>query len=89
MSVGDFEGMDCDDFEALCAVRAERDDMQRRESWERARTLGVLSVSPWSKRGLRPEKVWPLPWDKPRRAPERTAEDNRRNIELLARLVGK
>lgn len=64
MSVSDFEEMDTDEFSAMLDVWHEHEDGARRESWERARIVGTLAVSPWVKGRTRPERILPLPWDK-------------------------
>lgn len=94
MSLEDFEGLDTDEFDVMLSVWHECEDNKRREAWERARIIGTLSVSPWVKGRLRPERVLPLPWDKSRasnasnmktRKPVSKEEDLRR----LKILMGK
>lgn len=67
MGVGDFEGMDTDEFLACCRAFDRHVEASARGAWERARIVGVLAISPYSKHSLRPERVLPLPWDKGKR----------------------
>jgi hypothetical protein len=34
--------------------------------WERMRLLATISIMPWTKTKVKPEKLLPLPWDKPK-----------------------
>lgn len=92
MSVEDFELMDFDDFwEVSKAYReAEKETMQG--EWNRMRLLATYVVMPYSK-GITPEKLLPLPWDKetamgksqPRHKMSR-AEHRKRMAEVLKRI---
>lgn len=64
MSVEDFECMDTDEFSSACNVFNEHEDSLYRSSWERARIIGALCVSPYAKGRVRPEKILPFPWEK-------------------------
>lgn len=91
MSVSDFEGMDFDEFNALCRVFSEHEDEIRHDAWERARIVGTLAVSPYVKGHPKPQKILPLPWDegaamkrqRTQRPPLSREEDKKRLEELM------
>lgn len=95
MSVSDFEEMDTDEFSAMLDVWNEHEDGTRRESWERARIVGALAVSPWVKGRTRPERILPLPWDKAnaqsfKRSPQSAKPLSREeDMKRLKALMGK
>lgn len=64
MSVEDFECMDTDEFSSACNIFNEHEESLYRSSWERARIVGALCVSPYAKGRVRPEKLLPFPWEK-------------------------
>lgn len=93
MSVDDFEGMDTDEFQAVCTAFNEHEDNLRHDAWERARIVGTLSVSPYVKGKANPMRILPLPWDgaqkrKPSRPIPGKAEDKRR-LEALMKSLRK
>ena len=63
LSFADFCMLTPREFEAVCDAVNEHDDGEQRAAWERARIIGALSVSPWSKGNVELRKVLPLPWD--------------------------
>lgn len=87
----DFEGMDKDEFEAACASFADHEEQAERSRWERARTLGLMSLQPWSRTRLTPEKVLPFPWDMKAPEPERvtmTKAERRKRMEAMKKKLG-
>lgn len=95
LSVRDFEGMDADEFSALCDVFNEHCESLRRDGWERARIVGTLAVSPYVKGGARPQRILPLPWDgnaaaKSRHTEPLSREEDKRRLEnLMSAIKGK
>lgn len=73
LSFEDFGLLTPSEFQAIAAARHRYDDDREREAWERARIVGVMSVSPWSGKSVDPKRVLPLPWDQRREAQAMTA----------------
>ena len=92
LSFEDFGLLTPSEFRAISEARHRYDDYREREAWERARIVGVMSVSPWSGKSVDPKRVLPLPWDQRQEArpepPEQkpaTKEEARRAFEALMR----
>lgn len=84
------------EFRAIVNAVADHDDNQQRGAWERARIIGCMSLLPWSKGGVRPEAVLPLPWDNDRAAashakPSRaeTREEAKANLGKLLKRINE
>lgn len=90
------------EFQAVVDAVATHDDNRERGAWERARIVGCMSLSPWSKGGVKPKTVLPLPWDGEKRKRkvndsqlsqlqrEETKEEAKENLgKLLNRIKGK
>lgn len=82
------------EFQAVVDAVSTHDDNQQRGAWERARIIGCMSLTPWSKSGVRPESVLPLPWDGERRenTPEKpprveTKEEAKKRLDELLKHV--
>ena len=91
LSFEDFGLLTPSEFYAVCQARHRHDEELEREAWERARIVGVMSVSPWSGKTLDPKRVLPLPWDRqtghaeqPEHRPA-TREEAQRAFESLMR----
>ena len=76
---------------AVCQARHRHVEELEREAWERARIVGVMSVSPWSGKSVDPKRILPLPWDRqtdhteqPEQRPA-TREEARLAFEALMR----
>lgn len=95
LSYEDFSLLTPAEFSAVSRARAEHEESWMRDGWERARIVGTLSVSPWSKGRLEPSKVLPLPWDgqaarREERTPIPSKAEARANFEaLMARIKRK
>ena len=89
LSFEDFGLLTPSEFQAIAAARHRYDDDREREAWERARIVGVMSVSPWSGKSVDPKRVLPLPWDqRQEERPEQkvaTKEEAQRAFEALMR----
>lgn len=59
MSLDDFDRCDPSEFQAILKAW----DMGERAKWERMRIHAAISLIPWSKSGISPSKICPLPWD--------------------------
>lgn len=59
MSLDDFDRCDPSEFKAILKAW----DMGERAKWERMRIQAAISVLPWTKTGMSPSKICPLPWD--------------------------
>lgn len=77
---------------------ATHDDNRERGAWERARIVGCMSLSPWSKGGVKPKTVLPLPWDGEKRERgvsdcqplrEETKEEAKANLGKLLNRIKK
>lgn len=99
MSVDDFLGMDTDEFDAVAKGFSSHEEQIEREKWERMRLLGLMAVQPWSKKKLTPEKLLPLPWDKPstladggeaqnKQAKRLSKEEHKKRAMEMLRLLG-
>lgn len=85
------------EFQAVVNTVAEHDDNQQRGAWERARIIGCMSLSPWSKGAVTPENVLPLPWDREKRKhaesetpiPTETKEEAKENLDKLLKRIKK
>lgn len=84
------------EFQKVVDAISQHDDNAERGAWERARIIGCLSLAPWSKGGVKPESVLPLPWDKKDSALKGTAqnhghvetkEEAKENLEKLLKRV--
>lgn len=93
MSVDDFEGMDTDEFQAVCTAFNEHEDNLRHDAWERARIVGTLSVSPYVKGKANPMRILPLPWDKGnthgQRSRPRKPGSREEDLKRLKAIMGK
>lgn len=94
LSYEDFSLLTPAEFSAVARSREEYEERQMRDGWERARIVGTLCVSPWSKGRLEPSKVLPLPWDgkdrpQEERKPIPGKAEARANFEALMRRIGK
>lgn len=82
------------EFQKVVDAVSEHDDNAERGAWERVRIVGCLALAPWSKGGVKPESVLPLPWDKKDGVLKSTAqnqghmetkEEAKKNLEKLLR----
>lgn len=86
LSFEDFGLLTPSEFRAISEARHRYDDDREREAWERARIVGVMSVSPWSGKSVDPKRVLPLPWDQRHEPTEQrpaTKEEAQRAFEAL------
>ena len=92
MSVEDFELMDFDDFWEVSKAYREAEKEAMQGEWNRMRLLATYVVMPYSK-GITPEKLLPLPWDKetsigkPQQTRHMSRADHRKRMaEVLERI---
>lgn len=53
------------EFQSVLDSYTEREQQRSRDMWECMRMLAAVSVSPFSKGRVRPEKLLKFPWDTP------------------------
>lgn len=64
LAYDDFCRLTPGEYAAVYEAYADNADALRRDEWERTRTAAWLSLQPYIKRGVTPERLLPLPWDR-------------------------
>lgn len=97
LSYDDFCRLQMREFTACCKAYNERRTAEMRGDWERMRMLATIVVQPHVKGKLTPQKLLPLPWEKPKARRKKgqeslkpiTAEESKARFEkLLGRING-
>lgn len=70
----DFCRLTPDEFAAVYEAYADNADALRRDKWERTRTAAWLALQPYMKKGMRPERMLPLPWDRQNAQPHQAGQ---------------
>lgn len=88
LSLGDFALLTPEEFGKVCEEWRQGEEERRREEWERMRLLATITIQPHVKGRMRPEKLLPFPWEKPKtvRGKAMSAADRGK---LIRRLEGK
>lgn len=93
MSFDDFCRCYYDEFDAIWRAWKDAEEARTRDAWERTRLLAAITIQPHVKRKLTPQKLVPLPWDKPtgkarskkQSAPQLSATERRKRFEDIAK----
>ncbi len=85
MPLADFALLTPEEFAAVCDEWRRGEEERRREEWERMRLLATITIQPHVKGRMRPEKLLPFPWEKPKTVKGRAMpiEERRKLIERL------
>lgn len=63
LSLPDFCALTPEEWDAVCRSWHESREALERESWERVRWLGAVTVQPHIRRSISPRALLRLPWD--------------------------
>ncbi len=91
MPYDDFCALTPEEFSHIYKAYSEERTARYQDNWERMRMLGVICVSPYSRKGTTPHRLLPLPWDraKPKKAaPAVPKEDALRRFEEVLKKMG-
>lgn len=91
ISLPDFRQLTPGELEAALRAHREREELRRRDDWERMRLLAVMVMQPHCRKRLSPGKLLPFPWERKERVgaaiPDK--ETARRRFEDLVRRSGQ
>ena len=90
MSYDDFCRLTPDEFWHVCKAFADYAEADSRGEWERMRMLAAITVQPHVKGRVTPQKLLPLPWEKPRKSKTEkpvSKEESKRRFEALLERV--
>ena len=82
------------EFESICKAYHDQREAEYQDGWERTRAIIVATLRPHMKGRPTAQKVYPLPWDKAKKKPQKsgakplTAEESKARFEkLVARVM--
>ncbi len=85
MSISDFERCTPSEFTSIATRWRSMRDQDRKDRWERMRTLATVFLAPWTRKKLNPKEVIPLAWDKK----DNPAQPERSTIERMKKMEAK
>ena len=91
LSYDDFCRMLPEEFEQVSKAFAEQREAESRGDWERMRLLATITVQPYVKGRLTPQKLLPLPWEKqmPKKGQKPVSkEESKARFEALVKRMG-
>lgn len=93
LSVADFDRLTPDEFSAIADAWQQNRDNADRTAWEIARTSAAILIRPHITRSVTPERLLPLPWDKPaaeaqKKAPRLTKEQQDARFKEIVQRLG-
>lgn len=86
MSYDDFCRLSPQEFSLIYDAWVKRDETRERAEWERMRLLATITIQPHVKGHMRPEKLLPFPWEKPKviKGKPMSLEERRKIMEKLS-----
>ena len=60
----DFCSLTPGEFSYIYRAYSKDREAQRRDNWERMRMLAAITIQPYAKKGMTPQKLLRFPWDK-------------------------
>lgn len=75
------------EFEAVCRHWNEFRDSQLKDKWTRCRLICYYSVKPYMAKGAKPERLFPLKWDKRGTHPDLSKEEKEQSRAEMKQLV--
>lgn len=87
LSYDDFCRLSPLEFGSIYEAWKERTESGDRAEWERMRMLATITIQPHVKGRMRPEKLLPFPWEKPKvvKGKHLTLEERKKIMEKLAK----
>ena len=87
LSYDDFCRLSPLEFSSIYEAWKERVESEDRAEWERMRMLATITIQPHVKGRMRPEKLLPFPWEKPKvvKGERLTLEERKKIMEKLAK----
>ena len=95
LSYDDFCRLEIREFRAVCKAFQEQREADVKNDWERMRLLATIVIQPHVKGKMKPEKLLPLPWDKPKtpkaknQKPAITRAEDKARFEALIKRLGE
>ncbi len=85
MRLDDFLSLTPQEFEAINEAWRKNEEEHDKVEWERMRMLACITIQPHVKGHMRPQKLLPFPWEKPKvvRGEDMSLEERQKLMEKL------
>lgn len=87
LSLSDFERLTPEEFRSVCKSYAEHEESETRDAWTRMRMLACITIQPHVRQGMTPERLLPLPWDKPKSPTQKVAMSKEEAMRRFAEVA--
>ena len=81
----DFCSLTPEEFSYIYRAYSKDREAQYRDNWERTRMLAAITIQPYAKKGMMPQKLLRFPWD----GDHVSKEEALKGFEEALKMVGK
>lgn len=81
----DFCSLTPEEFSYIYRAYSKDREAQYRDNWERTRMLAAITIQPYAKKGMTPQKLLRFPWD----GDHVSKEEALKGFEEALKMVGK